>query len=325
MQSPFVCDYLCANDIMDPIASVAFIAEHSKKVKFNREKLESVVQMVLEEMEKGACQQSYTWNVLHVYNDVKLSFIKSLDRYFFVTCISFSFWKAHVPGEPKYMAKGPDGNLYKGSSAVMIRINQLIRCGIPFTPSSISCMPFKVFDFFMRDRRSAVLPMIEQRWEIIRDAAKTLEQKFGGHFYNCIKRANFDSAQLLSILLENFPRFRDFTIYEGRKVSFLLRAQLLIHGVALLFKENNHKINFLLDHEQLRISSSCRNVQMFRFYELLTISPEIEERMQKKDLFAYGEPDEVEMRAMSNYCVERFGACVNERSTIALERPLAQN
>ncbi|KFD72352.1 hypothetical protein M514_11600 [Trichuris suis] len=313
MQSPFACVYLSANDIMDPAATTSFMAESCKRVKFNREKLDSVVQLILKGVQEGACHQNYAANVLHTYNEVKLSFIKSLDRYFFVNCISFSFWKNPLSGGPKFMVKGPDGNVHKGSRAVMIRINQLIRCGIPFTASSLSCMPFEVFQFLMTDRRGAVLPMIEERWQIIRDAAATLDQKFAGHFYNCIKYANFNSAELLTLLLENFPRFRDITIYEGRKVSFLLRAQLLILGVAQLFKENNHKIGFMLDQEQLRISSSCRSVQMFRFYGLLVPSPEIEERMQKDDLFAYGEPDEVEMRAMSNYCVEEIKREVNRR------------
>uniref|UniRef100_A0A5S6QMU1 Queuosine 5'-phosphate N-glycosylase/hydrolase n=1 Tax=Trichuris muris TaxID=70415 RepID=A0A5S6QMU1_TRIMR len=306
-------DYLSANGIMDPRASARFVLESAKHVRFNKDRLDYVADLVFDGIEDGASELTYSYCILHVYNEVKLPLVQSLDRWFFATSISFSFWSDYMPGYPRYITKGADGKLYKGSSAIMVRINELLKCGIEFTASSLREMPFSVFEFLMMDRRGVVPPMIRERWEVIQSVATTLDERFGGHFYNCIKKANFDAGKLLSRLLEDFPRFRDIAEYEGRKVGFLMRAQCLILGVDALFKENNSKVPFRFDKNQLCISSSHRTVQMMRYYELLIDSPEIEERMRNGELFTYGEPDDVEMRAVSNYCVEEIKNEINRR------------
>lgn len=43
------------------------------------------------------------------------------------------------------------------------------------------------------------------------------EKKFDGSFVNCITKANYSAANLLDIIVDNFPSFRDIHDFNGRK------------------------------------------------------------------------------------------------------------
>ena len=53
---------------------------------------------------------------------------------------------------------------------------------------------------------------------------------------NCVKGCDKSAQKLISTVLDNFPAFRDIADYEGRKVSILKRAQILVADIWALFK-----------------------------------------------------------------------------------------
>ena len=71
-----------------------------------------------------------------------------------------------------------------------------------------------------------------------------LNDKFGGSFCNCVKQANQSAQQLLKIIVDNFPCFRDEAIIGGKTVSLYKRAQVrtLIYYLCvyhiIIFKNN---------------------------------------------------------------------------------------
>ncbi|KFD54179.1 hypothetical protein M514_04956 [Trichuris suis] len=238
MHAEWNCDYLTKNGILDPWASINYVTEKAESVKLRKEKLEQVADKISVKIINGCLETAFMRpSGLHVYNDVKLPLKDAVDRWCFICAMSFSFWSDFVPGEMKYMIKSPDGLLWKGTRALMARFNQLIKCGIPLNATAFETMPRSVFDFFMRVRRNALPPMMAERYEVVSEVAKILTEKFDGSFYNCVEKANNDPMQLMSLVLENFPCFRDVAIYKGQKVSFLLKAQLLILGVSVLLEE----------------------------------------------------------------------------------------
>ena len=58
------------------------------------------------------------------------------------------------------------------------------------------------------------------------EVAKVLDEKFGGTFVNCLKQAEGSAQKLLTLVLDNFPCFRDVATFNGKKVSLLKRAQV---------------------------------------------------------------------------------------------------
>lgn len=78
--------------------------------------------------------------------------------------------------------------------------------------------------------------MLEERWRILQECGKILNEKFDGAFLNCLEQANQNAQKLLNLIVTNFPAFRDEAVFEGRTVSLYKRAQILVADIWGLFK-----------------------------------------------------------------------------------------
>ncbi|KFD70066.1 hypothetical protein M514_02220 [Trichuris suis] len=447
---PWDCDYLTKNDILDPENTISFVASACEHSKLCIEKFDKIAHKFADKVKEGwLCEDSGKpfGLPLHVFNDVDLPLQKSLNRWFFVCSMSFSFWSPYLPGTPKYLIKDPDGRLWKGGKALMVRFNDLLqegrdaieddrragrpatatcegtlplvrnlvegdrritirriarmagislhsafgilhetlglrklsaqwdpkalreeqlvrrvnlsrellmkieanetgffdrivtgdanitpRCGIPLDGWALKDMPFSVFNFLFANAYRAVPPMMVERWESIKEVCTVLDEKFEGQFYNCVLQSESNPLKLLSLMLENFPCYRDHAEYGGRKISFLMKAQMLIVGVSRILHEFNDVAAFDI-YPSFSIATTNRVIQMMRFYGLLEPSPSVETKMQRGmekqyanlfvqrkhelfilgELFKFGEPEEVEMRALASRCVELLTLRVNEK------------
>ena len=71
------------------------------------------------------------------------------------------------------------------------------------------------------------IPLPEDRLKNLQEAGKVLNEKFGGSFCNCVKEANQSAQQLLKLIVDNFPCFRDEAVIGGKTVSLYKRAQVI--------------------------------------------------------------------------------------------------
>uniref|UniRef100_A0A5S6QET9 Queuosine 5'-phosphate N-glycosylase/hydrolase n=1 Tax=Trichuris muris TaxID=70415 RepID=A0A5S6QET9_TRIMR len=308
------CDYLIRNDILDPWSTTSFVVRKARNSKLCCENMDEVVSKFVNEVNRGWLEEDFgipTALPLHPYNEVKLSLEGSLDRWCFVCSMSFSFWTDYVPGNVPYRVKDPFGRFWVAGSALMVRFNDLIRCGIALSAQSLKEMPFSVFAFLFADLRMATPPMMEERWECIKEVASILDKKFDGKFYNCVLKANGDPMVLLSLVLENFPCYRDVAEYSGHKISFLMKAQMLIVGTSRILREFCD-CAALGSCEVFSLSTTYRDIQIMRFYGFLKSSENVESRLTNEELFRFGEPDEVEMRAVANRCLQVLTLRANE-------------
>uniref|UniRef100_F7FRF2 Queuosine 5'-phosphate N-glycosylase/hydrolase n=3 Tax=Monodelphis domestica TaxID=13616 RepID=F7FRF2_MONDO len=58
------------------------------------------------------------------------------------------------------------------------------------------------------------MPLIEERHKILNETGKILLEKFGGSFLNCVRKCDRSAQKLLSLIVENFPSYRDVAKYE---------------------------------------------------------------------------------------------------------------
>ena len=76
------------------------------------------------------------------------------------------------------------------------------------------------------------MPMAEERAAILRDLGTILVERYDGRFRNLIETASprlYDGGKgLIDRLVEDFPRFRDVSPYDGRTVAFYKLAQLAV-------------------------------------------------------------------------------------------------
>lgn len=77
-----------------------------------------------------------------------------------------------------------------------------------------------------------LVPMLEERWRILREIGARLSERFDGRFRNFFQNGQpeaFGTEGLVPRLLQEFPSFRDESIHRtsGRVLKFEKRAQLM--------------------------------------------------------------------------------------------------
>lgn len=58
------------------------------------------------------------------------------------------------------------------------------------------------------------MPLIEERLRVLKEAGNVLLEKFDGSFLNCIKKSENNAQKLLMLVVENFPSYRDETVFQ---------------------------------------------------------------------------------------------------------------
>lgn len=67
-----------------------------------------------------------------------------------------------------------------------------------------------------------------------------LPQKYECSFAECIAEANGSAAALVNLLAEDFPCFRDEAEFDGKKVRFYKRAQILVADIWACFQGEDY-------------------------------------------------------------------------------------
>lgn len=73
--------------------------------------------------------------------------------------------------------------------------------------------------------------LLSTRLKCLHEVGEQLLKKYDGTFVNCIKEANKSAVGLLKIIVDDFPCFRDESLFEHQKVTFYKRAQILVGDV----------------------------------------------------------------------------------------------
>lgn len=80
------------------------------------------------------------------------------------------------------------------------------------------------------------VPLIEERERCLKEVGKVLLDKYDGEFLNVVKKANQSAVNLLKIIVEDFPCFRDEADFNGKRVSLYKRAQILVGDVYACYR-----------------------------------------------------------------------------------------
>lgn len=140
--------------------------------------------------------------------------------------MNFCFW---TPGEDtKWKVENNTGYF-----ALCAAINRAIRNGIDITNpkfySTITESDLK--EILESDDGLTEAPLIKERLDCLHEVGQTLLEKYDGNFENCIKLCENSAQKLLTLITTEFPCFRDEATFNGKAVSILKRAQILIGDV----------------------------------------------------------------------------------------------
>jgi hypothetical protein len=70
-------------------------------------------------------------------------------------------------------------------------------------------------DIFIDDN-GLHIPLVNERVNLLQQAASKLETKYQGKFVNCIHEASFDTIKLLNLIVSEFPSFFDVSWFKGQ-------------------------------------------------------------------------------------------------------------
>lgn len=130
-----------------------------------------------------------------------------------------------------------------------------------------------------------------------------LDSRYGGSFTALVTAAEGSAERLASELAE-MPFFQDVSTYSGFDVPLYKRAQITPSDLALAFGGEGY--GYFHDLNHLTIFADNLVPHVLRLDGILEFSSDLTARIDRGELVPAGSPEEVEIRAVALYAVERL-------------------
>jgi hypothetical protein len=215
--------------------------------------------------------------------------------------LNFSFW-----GAPRWRVAF-DGALLDGYWALAACLRLGIERGIPLTDPTYLADEACAADV-LGGVDDVAIPLLAERQVALREVGRGLLEACAGAFTDCLRAADWSAPAIVQRVAAGFPSFRDVASYDQRPVPFYKRAQILVsdlHGAL-----NGQRVR---DLASLTMFADYKVPQVLRELGVLAYSDELESTLRSRELIAYGDPREVEIRAASVQAVERLAALLARR------------
>ncbi|MCL4437680.1 queuosine salvage family protein [Patescibacteria group bacterium] len=239
------------------------------------------------------------FNFSHFSDENKLHFL------FVFNALSFSYW-----GEPKWTVEYKDKK-HDGAWGMILALGRGIEEGAALTNFEF-CSKLSKEEFSHVLRGNIEIPLLEERWKILREIGLNMTAKFGGKAKNLITEANGDAQKLLELIVQNFPSFLDAATYKGKEVYFYKRAQLLVADIFQIFGGKN--FGALENMDQITACADYKLPLILRNLGILEYAPALAEKIDNKTEIQKGSAEETEIRASTIWAVEFIKEEVKKRS-----------
>lgn len=158
------------------------------------------------------------------------------------------------------------------------------------------------------------MPLLEQRIAAMREVGHILCSRYGGSFqgfmdeFQSVHHANGTALQLVRMVVETFPCFRDEVLFSGEKVCFWKRAQILVAEIWAAFyppigTPTRHPF-FPGGIGELTMFADYRVPQILHHLNILTYPPSAQAVLRSHTVLTTGAPLELSIRASSILAVE---------------------
>ncbi|XP_069839448.1 queuosine 5'-phosphate N-glycosylase/hydrolase-like isoform X2 [Dendropsophus ebraccatus] len=275
-----------------------FITENSTDVFVDMDGVRSLAGKLFEKIGRKEITLK-GWKSLHELNP-QGSGEDDVNWVFFVDTLNFSFWSEH---EDKKFVVNYKGKEYSGYWSLCAALNRALDEGIPLTSASYySHITMEQLKHVLRSDSDFPIPMAEERLEILHQTGKILLEKFGGSFLNCVKKSERSAVKLMQLVVENFPSYKDEGVFQGQKVAFYKRAQILVGDTWGVLEGQNdgcfHDIDKITMFADYRIPQALVHFGAMRYSEGLL------KKLKEDWLFQNGDREEMEIRGCSIWAVE---------------------
>ena len=271
------------------IESNKYVIENAKFIQINKKEIEKFANQI-----KDVNIQNWLYNSPYKLLDENIETIITFLLYF--EAIDFSFW-----GNPKWHIETING-VEDGSMALMYAMLRYMRENKSF--NNLTKEKFKKYL-----QGNIDIPLFEERYQIIKNINKVVNEKMDGNFYNAVFKLTSDE-ELFSFIIDNFEDFKDVRTYQGKIIYFYKLAQLLTSDI-LHIREK--KENIKVDYAHLVGCSDYKIPQGLRALNLVKYNKELADIVDNKIEIKENSTYEVEIRATVIYVIDEIKKLLNNK------------
>lgn len=235
------------------------------------------------------------WNTIYHFCGKKeetIAYLLVLDS------INFCFWPAL--GTPKWEVEYQSEKL-SGYFALAASLKKALESGVPLIDAQylaeLSPREFKKILGGTGD-----LQLLESRVRSLNELGQMLMREYKGEAYNLVEAAAQSALQLVRLVVDKLPSFRDSAEYQGKKVFFYKRAQLF--AADLYGALQGKGLGFFHDIDLLTAFADYKLPQVLRHIGILHYEKALAQKVDHHTLLDAGSPEEVEVRAHTIWAVE---------------------
>ncbi|KZC06590.1 PREDICTED: UPF0553 protein C9orf64 homolog [Dufourea novaeangliae] len=277
-----------------PRESAKLIARLSKNVFIEEEGVKNLACAILEGLKNHKINvNNFSQHEYHPSPDDP----RAIDWIFILDTLNYSFWSKK--GSLKWTVNGQTGYF-----ALCAAIKRAIDEGKPIVdPEYYSRITRCDAEHIFRSDNQTSIPLLDERLKSMRDAGKILLERYQGTFVECVKLCSGSAEQLLKLVVNEFESYQDEADYEGNRVSFYKRAQILVGDIWACFKgEGFGKFH---DIDYITMFADYRVPQVLLHFGAIRYSNPFMSRLQCDVELENGGDDEIEIRGCSIEAVER--------------------
>lgn len=265
------------------------VASNSKNVSINYQVIDEIIA-------KGEFDKVSYWLASNPYGLLDMS-CREIVNFLLIyhTIGDYCFW-----GDPKWTIKTDEGIELDGSIAMMYLIIKRYKEEKSFEMSMLT------FSTWLDG--NVEIPLLKERYDCLCELNRYLNN-LKSDFYDEIKNFKEDIS-LLDYIINHFSYFDDESIYNGDKVYFYKRAQLLTSDI-LHVREIVEKVK--VDYSHLVGCADYKIPQVMRNLGMLEYSDELAKLVDNKVNLKYGSEMEVEIRANDLVVIDYIAKKLNNK------------
>ncbi|MBI2626613.1 MAG: hypothetical protein HYW69_03410 [Candidatus Nealsonbacteria bacterium] len=287
----------------------------TKDVRVNEEKLQELIKDMRQKKEKGELIIP-AWAVPNIHPPIDCGLKEWVDYVCWINTVNFAFTNFEPPYN-KFAIEYPKGNFLSGSAAMAASFMRAKKEGIPiFEAETMNTITWSEINYIFRPvDEEHKMPMLQKRWEIIREAADDLLGMYDGQWLNLFRWSNwrafdygkgFNYQGIIKKLVTNFFSFGDTREYGGQTLEFHKRAQLLVmmyHGRAA---NSGGRFPLIKDINDIGPIADYDVPKALHFLGVLGYSSRLESAIENHSVIVVGHPWETENRLGQCYVMWRI-------------------
>lgn len=239
-------------------------------------------------------------------------------------CIDFCHWDLQEQSGKRcirdFFVKDESGALLRGSSAMTFLAKKAYQNGL------------KVFEMAFMERLTVddlgshfmgfdcegnvmEIPWLAERVKVLNEVGTILLKKWNCSFCNVLaaaKRKAFnDGNGFVELLVRDFPRFKDESVYKNKKIGIYKLAQLSV--MALQSSLSSYfEVPLFEDLDALTICADYQLPRSLRAVGILEYEPDLANSIDQEILLIAGDEMEVELRMATVYAGQKLKEALNQ-------------